>query len=199
MDNRMSKVRLYGDTSGYVDLKAPDVANDVTITLPNESGPFATETYVDAAISNIPAPVQKIVQIVRVTDTVRRTTAAPASYVDAGISVSITPTSTDNHVIVMWTVRAQHSAGGTWNPVAFLRVLKNGVPIQGFEEARYDASQLSNGVGHYPMTIIGYDIPNTTSSVTYNTQFSASNGGTRFAAIENDLLTGALWAIEIVP
>ena len=48
----MSKVRLYGDVSGYVDLKAPDVANDVTITLPNESGPFATETYVNGAIED---------------------------------------------------------------------------------------------------------------------------------------------------
>ena len=45
----MSKVRLYGNTSGYVDLQAPDVAGDVTITLPNESGPFATEAYADAA------------------------------------------------------------------------------------------------------------------------------------------------------
>ena len=47
----MSKVRLYGDTSGYVDLKAPDVANDVTITLPNETGPFATESYVDTEVA----------------------------------------------------------------------------------------------------------------------------------------------------
>ena len=45
----MAKVRLYGETSGYVDLKAPDVANDVTITLPNESGPFATEAFATAA------------------------------------------------------------------------------------------------------------------------------------------------------
>lgn len=45
----MAKVRLYGETSGFVDLKAPDVANDVTITLPNTTGPFATETYADAA------------------------------------------------------------------------------------------------------------------------------------------------------
>ena len=36
----MSKVRLYGDTSGFVDLKAPDVAGDVTITLPNSPFDF---------------------------------------------------------------------------------------------------------------------------------------------------------------
>ena len=48
----MSKVRLYGDTSGFVDLKAPDVASNVTITLPNTTGPFATEAYADAAAAS---------------------------------------------------------------------------------------------------------------------------------------------------
>ena len=49
----MSKVRLYGDTSGFVDLKAPDVASNVTITLPNTAGLFAAEAYVDSAVSGL--------------------------------------------------------------------------------------------------------------------------------------------------
>lgn len=53
----MSKVRLYGDTSGFVDLKAPDVASNVTITLPNTTGPFATETYVDSEIGAVETQV----------------------------------------------------------------------------------------------------------------------------------------------
>jgi len=49
----VSKVRLYGATSGYVDVQAPDVAGDVTVTLPN--GDIATEAYADAAASSATA------------------------------------------------------------------------------------------------------------------------------------------------
>jgi hypothetical protein len=42
----MSRVRLYGDTSGFIELKAPDVASDSTVTLPNSD--IATESYVQA-------------------------------------------------------------------------------------------------------------------------------------------------------
>lgn len=45
----MSKIRLYGATSGYVEFGVPDVAGDVAVTLPNED--IATETYADAAAS----------------------------------------------------------------------------------------------------------------------------------------------------
>ena len=37
----MSKVRLYGSTSGYIEVQAPAVASDSTVTLPN--GPFDFE------------------------------------------------------------------------------------------------------------------------------------------------------------
>jgi hypothetical protein len=44
----MSKVRLYGATSGYVELQAPAVAGDVVVTLPD--GEIATESYVDNSL-----------------------------------------------------------------------------------------------------------------------------------------------------
>lgn len=43
----MSKIRLYGATSGYVDLAAPDVSPDATVKLPDAD--IATESYADAA------------------------------------------------------------------------------------------------------------------------------------------------------
>lgn len=33
----MSRVRIYGDTSGYVELKAPDVAGNTTVEIPEGS------------------------------------------------------------------------------------------------------------------------------------------------------------------
>lgn len=48
----MSKIRLYGSTSGYVDLAAPDVADDATLTLPTGADAIASEAYVTSAISS---------------------------------------------------------------------------------------------------------------------------------------------------
>jgi hypothetical protein len=102
----MAKVRLYGETSGYVDLKAPDVAGDVTITLPNESGAFATEPYVDAAIAGIPEIAgigSNVVQTVK-TDTFSTTST---SYVEVdGLTVTITPSSATAKILLIAQVNA---------------------------------------------------------------------------------------------
>ena len=93
----MSKVRLYGDTSGFMDLKAPDVASNVTITLPNTTGPFATETYVDTAVASAGGLVA--VHAVNKTDTFSLTNT---SFTDVtGMSVTFTPTDASNTLIVM--------------------------------------------------------------------------------------------------
>jgi hypothetical protein len=49
----MSKIRLYGATSGYVDLAAPAVADDATLTLPTGAAAIASEAYVTSALSGI--------------------------------------------------------------------------------------------------------------------------------------------------
>jgi len=33
----MSRIRIYGDTSGYIELKGPDVGNNGTLELPNDA------------------------------------------------------------------------------------------------------------------------------------------------------------------
>lgn len=50
----MSKIRIYGDTSGYVDLTAPAVADNSALSV----GDIATESYADAAAAAIsPYPI----------------------------------------------------------------------------------------------------------------------------------------------
>jgi hypothetical protein len=52
----MSRIRLYGDTTGYVELKAPDVSENNTVTLPNspviQSLPTASQT-IEAQQTNV--------------------------------------------------------------------------------------------------------------------------------------------------
>ena len=102
----MSKVRLYGDTSGFVDLKAPDVASNVTITLPNTAGPFATETYVDAAVAAIPEIAGIGTNVVQTVKTDAFTTASSTFTDLTGLSVTITPTSNTSKVLVLATIAA---------------------------------------------------------------------------------------------
>jgi hypothetical protein len=101
----MSKVRLYGNTSGYVDLAAPDVAGDVTITLPNATGPFALESYVDAAVAAIPGIGSNVVQTVK-TDTFSASIAQGSTTPITGLSVTITPSSNTSKVFVFGYVNA---------------------------------------------------------------------------------------------
>jgi len=95
----MSKVRLYGDTSGYVDLKAPDVANDVTITLPNESGPFATETYVDNAIDTSGGVIIAVKHAL-FTGTQTNSTASGANFAVTDLSITHTLADASNKLII---------------------------------------------------------------------------------------------------
>lgn len=49
----MSRIRIYGDTSGYIELKAPDEASNTEVTLPE--GGFAGQAAVDQSISEVEA------------------------------------------------------------------------------------------------------------------------------------------------
>jgi hypothetical protein len=98
----MSKVRLYGNTSGYVDLQAPDVAGDVTITLPNESGPFATETYVDSAVASAGGLVA--VKHALFTGTQATSLAAGASAAVTSLSITHSTAAATNKVVLFYTL-----------------------------------------------------------------------------------------------
>jgi len=94
----MAKVRLYGNTSGYVDLQAPDVAGDVTITLPNATGPFALESYVDSAVASAGGLVA--VKHALFTGTQTNSTAASANFAVTDLSITHTLADAANKLII---------------------------------------------------------------------------------------------------
>ena len=197
----MSKVRLYGDTSGFVDLKAPDVASNVTITLPNTAGPFATETYVDAAVAAIPEIAgigTNVVQVVK-TDTFSTTSATLVDVPD--LSATITPTSTDSRVLVI----CQFSMAAGADPSQGVFVLSGGnssayvgdvagsrargavyVRVSGVDNANAYWSQV-------PASIVFLDAPNTTSAVTYKLQARRLAAGTVFLGRSGEDSNATLW------
>lgn len=137
----------------------------------------------------------KILQVVRATDGTQRTTTS-ASFVDASLSVTITPQKSSSAILLVWTARLQtnagaNSAGGNMqiadssdNPISGAEIGSVGAGGNGLTTALIDVSQIS----------IGYATPATTSAVTYKARFRRSVGT---AVLENALQTGQMFALEI--
>lgn len=195
MDNSMSKIRLYGETSGYVELQAPDVANDVTITLPNESGPFATEAYADAVAADaadaIAAALDAIPVLAGIGSNVLSgvTTAAftstAATYTDVtGLTVTITPSSATSKVLLVAQLAVGgNSTGGPWGQWRFSG--GNSTTYVG-DAAQTRTRGVFGGNGRavedterpllFSYGIVFLDSPATTSATTYTVQARTSSG-----------------------
>lgn len=136
------------------------------------------------------AGLGKIVQIVRATDTTRRTTTS-TSFTDAGLSVSITPLSSASSVLLVWSVVVQHANSGEFVQLQISD--SSNVAISGAEKGFYGSSGTN---GHANQTLIAYDSPATGSAVTYKARFASLTGST--VQLLNDInSTGQLYAIEV--
>lgn len=177
----MAKVRLYGDTSGYVDLKAPDVANDVTITLPNESGPFATENYVDSELAAL--SVGKVLQVVQGTLTTSFTTTASNTWTATGLSATITPATSTNKVLVLCSIALSFNNDAGAGRMAQARLLRGATAISaGAEGSRAPgifAWQLQGSIRDNMQRphVSWLDSPASDSPVTYSAEVRSPQGG----------------------
>jgi len=131
------------------------------------------------------AGLGKVVQIVRATDSTRRTTAS-TSFVDANISVTITPQKSDSAIILIWT---HNKYQGTSNYAITQITDSSNNAISGAEQDEFGPAPSQASV-----TLIAYATPATTSAVTYKGRFRVSGGS---VAIYNDLHTGQMYAIEV--
>jgi hypothetical protein len=91
----MSKLVLNGDTSGSVTLDAPAVSGTTTLTLPTTSGTVLTNG------TNTNFPAGTVLQIVSTTKTDAWSNTTQNAWNDVtGLSVSITPSSSANRILV---------------------------------------------------------------------------------------------------
>jgi len=176
----MSKVRLYGSTSGYVELAAPAVADDGTLTLPTAASGFG-----------------KILQVVRATDTVQRTTTS-TSYVDANLSVTITPSSDTSRLIIVYTGYGQMNAG-TQPDQRYSVIITDSTDtaLSGAEGTQIGVSfgSVVSSVAD-AINIWGYVEPGSTSALTYKVRFKSAHASNT-AVLVNANTTGQLYAFEV--
>ena len=131
----------------------------------------------------------KILQIVRATDSTERSTTS-TSFVDASLSVTITPQKSDSVILLLWALRI----GNPSSQFIFFSITDNSNnEISGANGAFGSETALVNN--RTSAFLVGYNTPATTSATTYKGRFRSSTGGA--AVITNASQTGQLYAIEV--
>lgn len=155
---------------------------------------FVAGNVLTAAQMNDLRGAFRILQIVRATDTTARTTTSD-TFVDASISVTITPTSATSTLLILWTNRTEVS-GGTTRAQALQITDSSNVALSGAEDVVVGLSGTA-GIARDFNTLIGYSAPATTSAVTYKGRFHRATGSGSTAELVNDEVTGQMFAIEV--
>jgi hypothetical protein len=168
----MGNVRLYGSTSGYTELAPPAVAPDGVLSLPSGTGTLLT------------AEGGKVLQVVRATDVTQRLTTS-TSFVDANISVTITPQKATSAILIIHSAQTNMGAGVR---VETQITDSSNIAISGAENT-------DSAGGRALFTALAWATPATTSATTYKARFRSSNGGS--ALLENATNTGQMYAIEV--
>jgi len=190
----MSKIKLYGATSGYVELTPPAVAPDETWTL-GDASKLTSGTLPKARF-----PAGTILQVVNSQSTTY-TVIATSTPTDVGLSVSITPSSASNKIMVMasGTLAVERAASSAQD--GFIRLMRDSTElIESF------ITKITAQAGSYhPVSLTWLDSPATTSSVTYKVQAYAnatsSSGLVRWGGLNSaapfDTKQGSITVIEV--
>ena len=190
----MASISVAGDSSGSITIAAPAVAGSGTLTLPVATdtlvGKATTDTLTNKSIAatqltgTIAAsalPAGSVLQVVSTTKTDTFSTAS-TTYVDiTGLSVSITPRSASNKILIIYNY--QTTSVGTVT-AALSRLMRDSTAIaigdaagsrgRGTASAYVGNSAGTNGFVLQSANFL--DSPSTTSALTYKVQMFTESG-----------------------
>ncbi len=164
----MSSVIIAGNTSGTITLDAPNVAGTTTLTLPTTNGTVLTSA---SSLTASQMPTGSVLQVLQTTKT-DTFSSTSASWVDVtGLSVTITPSSSSNKILVTGVMILSQDSGNLWGA----RLLRNGTLINAGDASGSAGRGLMNasstGVhSENPVPFTYLDSPATTSACTYKLQ-----------------------------
>ena len=156
-----------------------------------KNGAAAIRTLGNAIDTTAAASFGKVVQIKNATYATQ-TNSTSATLADTGLTISITPTSASNKILVfVYQTGIRTSASGTTANYALLRGATN---ISTIEVSAPDGGAIATG-----STGITYlDSPATTSATTYKTQF-ARRVGAGTVACQYDNSVSTITVMEVTP
>jgi len=168
----MSLVKISGNASGTgtLTIAAPNTNSNYTLTLPTNTGTILTS----ATTTGFPAgSVLQVVQGIKTTGSSTTST----SFVDTGLSASITPSSASSKVLVIVAQSYSHYQNTNTARDFYINLLRGSTQIY----LKYSASAGGTSSSGYfyaclDGSIVYLDSPATTSSTTYKTQYRTSSG-----------------------
>jgi hypothetical protein len=177
----MSRVAIKGaDTgTGVFTLESPATNTDRTLVLPDEAGTVLTSVSslpAGSLTGSVPAsamPAGSVIQVVMgITSTYAITSST--SYVDAGLSATITPSSASSKILALVNVPDTHNNGSA--SLLYLNLVRGSTQIIEFVK-HGDHIATGTSIVTYGGSTSYLDSPNTTSATTYKVQFKVGNGG----------------------
>jgi hypothetical protein len=143
-----------------------------------------------------PAGGGKVVQIVGATSSTQLSTTS-ATYVDSNLTVTITPTSASNNVLVFVSsavdvFRAASSAIGSAKLLRGITSITDEISTFGVNQGTGSDTE-----AYHQFNLIYLDAPATTSATTYKLQVKGSSGAR--VRIQNNNTIGSIIAIEVAP
>lgn len=177
----MSSVVISGDTSGAITLQAPAVSGNTTLNLPASSGTVLTTTS---------PKVGNVIQVVSATKTDTQSTSS-STYSDVtNLSVTITPSSASNKILVIASVLVGQTGGnGTAASVNIVRdstsIISPSSPSSRFPSIFNMESSISSSMQFMlmPASFTILDSPASISALTYKIQFKNVVNGVGVAYI----------------
>jgi len=168
----MSSVSIQGNASGtgIFTIASPNSNTNRTLTLPDATGTVLTS----ATTTGFPAG--SVLQVVQGTKTTGSSTTS-TTFVDTGLSASITPSSASSKVLVIVAQSYSHYQNTNTARDFYTNLLRGSTQIY----IKYSASAggtASNGYFYACLdgSMVYLDSPATTSSTTYKTQYKTSSG-----------------------
>jgi hypothetical protein len=179
----MGDIVLAGATSGTTTLTPAAVSGTTTLTLPATSGTVITT-------GNI--PTGSVLQVVSATYSTASSTTS-TSFVDSGMSATITPSSSSNKIFALVNIsRADNVAA---DRDIYFTIYRNSTNLGGGSSSALSYFNVVSSRGLIPVSMSVLDSPNTTSATTYKVYFFSGNGGS--VTINNAALNSTITLMEI--
>lgn len=183
------------------------IARNIARLIPNGSGKLPVTNLADSGTPSSStflrgdnawgSVVQKVVQIQQMVTTTTVSTTS-SSFVDTGITLSITPTSASNRIILLsgYNIYLANNGSGRDEAQGNTRVLRAGSTQIATTRLQAGVTSFGNAKRHeWGLSYVVYDQPATTSSVEYKVQMNTAGFETIIAQQGNS--TGYLILIEV--
>jgi len=133
-----------------------------------DSDAIGSSAITAAKIGSLPSG--SVIQVVQTSSSADESTTS-TSFVDSGLIVSITPSSTSSKILVSYYTSVRKAPGNTNNAV-FIQLLRDSTVITAQDYVAWN--QLSQ-YGQEGVSVCHLDSPSTTSQITYKVQFRTNN------------------------